>query len=177
MTETEIQAEGFKKLAHLVSCGKSRTQIVEEVNKTLADLAQHHSTLFDLKHELARTRLVRLPHAQFVYWPYWQHPRMLEGDSTTYLQESYSVYEVPKADAFERLADIEHQLWGVSQGETKVFWRDWTIIEIQDKQLRVSCTYCAAYILSNGDNVAVVDEPFYHSAAFYVTCGLTRSTE
>ena len=147
MTETEIQAQGFKRLAGLVPLAVSSDQYVETINKTLAELAAHHSGLADIQHELARTRLVRLPHSQFVYWPHKQHPQIVNGESLAYLQERYAVYVVPRATAFEHIADCERYIWGtLDDEEVKVYWRDWTITELPGQQLQFTCTYCVAYI-------------------------------
>jgi hypothetical protein len=146
MTETEIQANGFKQLANLTARGVPRIQLVEAVNRTLTELADHHSQLFDIRNELARTRLVRLPRAQFVYWPHKQHPQMVNGASVTYLQEQYAVYTVAKDAAFEWMANNEYELWHTETAEAKVFWRDWVVTEIADQQLQFACTYCVAYI-------------------------------
>lgn len=171
MTETEIQAQGFKRLANLASCGMSRSHLVEAINKTLTELADHHAGLFDLKHELARTRLVRLPRAQFVYWPYWQHPRMVvETGTVSYLQEQYAVYTVPRAEAFERITSVEQQLWGYAEGETKVFWREWEIVELPNQQLQFTCTYCTAYIAEGQVSSEVISKVCDHKP-MEVVCG------
>lgn len=132
---------------HCIPCEMQK--IIDDVNLAEGELAH---TIESIKIELARTRLKRLPSAQFMYLAMNGNPKIMRSGSAQYLHVACSVFDVPKEGAVEAISRIEHDLWNTTttseeaDPEVKVFWKEWTISELTTTQYRISTHWAAAYL-------------------------------
>lgn len=133
--------------AHCIPCEMQK--IIDDVSLAEAELAH---TIESIKFELARTRLRRLPSAQFMYLAVNGNPKIMRAESVQYLRVACSVFDIPREGAVEAISRIEHDLWNTTttcegaDPEVKVFWKDWTISELTATQYRISTHWAAAYL-------------------------------
>lgn len=159
MTIRDLQADAYQKIAALVrtpayqsyaehstkgSCAACELQRIVDETELAQDAFKH--TVEDHIFELARTRLARLPRAQFIWCAMTSVPQIERKGVRSYLMSHTSVFDVPRKGTFDAVAKIEEDLWSKSNCETKVFWNGWTISELSDTHFRISTHWSAAYI-------------------------------
>lgn len=113
---------------------------------------------------LHATRMKRLPNTQFVYWPRLTSPILIKANGTQEYARSHKVsYDLEvKSDLFDRLCEIEHQLFKTDDALV-VYWESslpvghcWQVLQSDDpKRLTFLMEYCPIHIY---------DEDTHHDA-------------
>jgi hypothetical protein len=142
LTKHRIQSDAYEKLA----LGVNPLSVIEPTRKLLEAMSLDTASVL---HELARTRLKRLPRTQFVYWGERGHPRIERQGKYEYLREHAASFRMAlNADMLERLKEHEAQLFDcIVDVDAVVFWRGWRVVPDSESDL-VYCNveYCMAYI-------------------------------
>jgi diketogulonate reductase-like aldo/keto reductase len=147
LTKHRIQSEAYEKLLEALAWGVNPLSVIEPTRKLLEAVS---FDIVSVLHELARTRLKRLPRTQFVYWAERRgHPRIENNGTSSYLQEHAASFRMPlNHDMLDRLKEHEAQLFDcIADVEAVVYWRGWHLIADSESDL-VYCNveYCMAYI-------------------------------